>query len=252
MCSMNLDSRQFPPLTWSDQKALCHMLAAWKALPTLDFVYNLELQSFLAACASIARETLTVTNTRIIANVAKTFPDRLIKTKGEDIQSVGTIALIKAIDKFDVSRNVKLSTLAYLYIKSALVVYLGKVSGAYTLPSHVIRVNRDAQKKGLKNLSRYEVNCTTAYRNACFPVELDALDFDIVEDSSDNNPYKDQLLSVLTPVEYETVMLRHTLPTKHKSFKRISKDLGLEDAQSVYREAVKKLKEHKDLFCAIL
>ncbi|MET7802500.1 SigB/SigF/SigG family RNA polymerase sigma factor [Streptomyces decoyicus] len=64
------------------------------------------------------RNTLIEMNLTLVRYVARRFSGRRDST--EDMRQVGTIGLIKAIDRFDVSRGVEFTTLAVPYIQGEI------------------------------------------------------------------------------------------------------------------------------------
>lgn len=65
-----------------------------------------------------ARNTLIEMNLTLVRYVARRFSSR--RESMEDVLQVGTIGLIKAIDRFDVSRGVEFTTLAVPYIQGEI------------------------------------------------------------------------------------------------------------------------------------
>jgi len=82
-------------------------------LPRFPLLSDKEMQELLvkAKAGDIeARERLTNCNLRLVFNLVQRFANRGYEV--EDLFQIGTIGLIKAIDKFDTSYNVKFSTYA--------------------------------------------------------------------------------------------------------------------------------------------
>lgn len=73
-----------------------------------------------------AREKLIVHNLRLVVYIAKKFENSGVPT--EDLISIGTIGLIKAVNTFCPSRNIKLATYASRCIENEILMYLRKVS----------------------------------------------------------------------------------------------------------------------------
>ncbi|MFF8785105.1 SigB/SigF/SigG family RNA polymerase sigma factor [Streptomyces sp. NPDC015125] len=65
-----------------------------------------------------ARNTLIEMNLSLVRYVARRFSSR--KESAEDVLQVGTIGLIKAIDRYDPSRDVEFTTLAVPYIQGEI------------------------------------------------------------------------------------------------------------------------------------
>ena len=71
-----------------------------------------------------ARDTLVVHNLRLVVYIAKKFESTGIGI--EDLISIGTIGLIKAVNTFIPSRNIKLATYASRCIENEILMYLRK------------------------------------------------------------------------------------------------------------------------------
>lgn len=71
-----------------------------------------------------AREPLIVHNIRLVVYIAKKFESP--NTGIEDLVSIGTIGLIKAVNTFIPSKNIKLATYASRCIENEILMYLRK------------------------------------------------------------------------------------------------------------------------------
>lgn len=74
-----------------------------------------------------AREPLIVHNLRLVVYIAKRFENSGVGV--EDLVSIGTIGLIKAVNTFCPSRNIKLATYASRCIENEILMYLRKING---------------------------------------------------------------------------------------------------------------------------
>lgn len=74
-----------------------------------------------------AKNKLIVHNLRLVVYIAKKFENTGIGV--EDLVSIGTIGLIKAVNTFCPSRNIKLATYASRCIENEILMYLRKSSG---------------------------------------------------------------------------------------------------------------------------
>ena len=61
---------------------------------------------------SEARNVLIEKNMRLVAHIVKKYTSTERDYINEDLISVGTIGLIKAVDSFDIERNVRFATYA--------------------------------------------------------------------------------------------------------------------------------------------
>ncbi len=75
-----------------------------------------------------ARPTLVEHNLRLVVYIAKRFENTGIGI--EDLVSIGTVGLIKAINTFHVDRNIKLATYASRCIENEILMYIRKRSSS--------------------------------------------------------------------------------------------------------------------------
>lgn len=75
-----------------------------------------------------AREELIVHNLRLVVYIAKKFENTGIPI--EDLISIGTLGLIKAVNTFRISKNIKLATYASRCIENEILMYLRKSSNS--------------------------------------------------------------------------------------------------------------------------
>ncbi len=73
-----------------------------------------------------ARNTLIVHNLRLVVYIARKFDN--VTSGIEDLISIGTIGLIKAVNTFCADRNIKLATYASRCIENEILMYLRKSS----------------------------------------------------------------------------------------------------------------------------
>ena len=73
-----------------------------------------------------AREILIVHNLRLVVYIAKKFETTGIGI--EDLISIGTIGLIKAVNTFSIEKNIKLATYASRCIENEILMYLRKTN----------------------------------------------------------------------------------------------------------------------------
>ncbi len=112
---------------------------------TLKVLSNEEMKSLLLRIQSgdePARETFIKGNLRLVLSVIQRFSNR--KENVDDLFQVGCIGLIKAIDNFDLSQNVKFSTYAVPMIIGEIRRYLRDNN-----PIRISRSQRDLAYKAL-------------------------------------------------------------------------------------------------------
>lgn len=76
------------------------------------------------------RELLIVHNLRLVVYIAKKFDGK--NTSTEDLISIGTIGLMKAVRTFDPNKNIKLATYASRCIENEILMHLRKISNSKT------------------------------------------------------------------------------------------------------------------------
>ena len=74
----------------------------------------------------LARQTLIERNLRLVVYIARRFENTGINI--EDLISIGTIGLIKAVNTFEPTKNIKLATYASRCIENEILMYLRKSS----------------------------------------------------------------------------------------------------------------------------
>lgn len=94
---------------------------------TLPPPLSIEEENELLACANEkAKEKLIVHNLRLVVYIARKFETS--PTGIEDLISIGTIGLIKAVNTFCPDRNIKLATYASRCIENEILMHLRKIS----------------------------------------------------------------------------------------------------------------------------
>ncbi len=76
-----------------------------------------------------ARATLIEHNLRLVAFIARRFENTGVGI--EDLISIGTLGLIKAVSTFRSDKNIKLATYASRCIENVILMYLRKISGRH-------------------------------------------------------------------------------------------------------------------------
>ena len=88
-----------------------------------------------------AREDLIVHNLRLVVYIAKKFESTGIPV--EDLISIGTLGLIKAVNTFRISKNIKLATYASRCIENEILMYLRKTNSSKAEVSYFEPLNVD-------------------------------------------------------------------------------------------------------------
>ncbi|MBR3835815.1 MAG: RNA polymerase sporulation sigma factor SigE [Clostridia bacterium] len=94
--------------------------------PPLSKEEENELMEMLGTGDESVREKLIVHNLRLVVYIAKKFENSGVGI--EDLVSIGTIGLIKAVNTFKTDKNIKLATYASRCIENEILMYLRKSS----------------------------------------------------------------------------------------------------------------------------
>ena len=97
-----------------------------KLPPPLSNEEELRLISEYDGGDGVTKDLLITHNLRLVVYIAKRFDSNL--TNIEDLISIGTIGLIKAVNTFRADRNIKLATYASRCIENEILMYLRKYS----------------------------------------------------------------------------------------------------------------------------
>ena len=103
-----------------------------------------EEQQMLARLADgdeTARQTLIERNLRLVVYIARRFENTGINI--EDLISIGTIGLIKAVGTFRPDKNIKLATYSSRCIENEILMHIRKISGQKTEMSLDEPINTD-------------------------------------------------------------------------------------------------------------
>ena len=103
-----------------------------------------EEQQMLARLADgdeMARQTLIERNLRLVVYIARRFENTGINI--EDLISIGTIGLIKAVGTFRADKNIKLATYSSRCIENEILMHIRKISGQKTEVSLDEPINTD-------------------------------------------------------------------------------------------------------------
>lgn len=241
------------------------------SLPKLTGKEQAELMLKIKAGDKDARDQFAICNMRLVLSVLQRFRARCSCT--DDLFQVGTLGLMKAIDNFDVTQNVKFSTYAVPMI-------IGEIK-RYLRDNNSVRVSRSLRDTAYKVLKAREeliknnseepnVDMVAEYLNIpvsevaialeaisepmslCDPVYNDGDDtiylMDQVSDSKDSeekwieNLNLKDALTKLNDREKEIVMLRYYVG---KTQMEVSEEIGISQAQvsRLEKNAIKEIKK---------
>ena len=109
------------------RRGTVHYIAGTPSLPPpLTAEQEKLLLDRMGAGDRTARDDLITHNLRLVVYIAKKFESSNLPV--EDVISIGTIGLIKAVNTFAPSRNIKLATYASRCIENEILMYLRKAS----------------------------------------------------------------------------------------------------------------------------
>ncbi len=105
----------------------CHYINGPDTLPPpLSKEEEAQVMENIRSGVPNAREPLITRNLRLVVYIAKKFESPGAGV--EDLISIGTIGLIKAVNTFQIDRNIKLATYASRCIENEILMYLRKSS----------------------------------------------------------------------------------------------------------------------------
>jgi len=116
---------EFRSLFFADNKEVFYIGGAEILPPPLDTdEENLTIHNLITKRDEEARKRLIEHNLRLVVYIAKKFDNTGVGV--EDLISIGTIGLIKAINTFNPEKNIKLATYASRCIENEILMYLRK------------------------------------------------------------------------------------------------------------------------------
>lgn len=158
-----------------------------------------------------ARNKLIEHNLRLVAHIVKKFET---KEDADDLIGIGTIGLIKGVDSFDTTKNIKLTTYVAKCIQNEILMYFRSIKG-----------------EANKNIS---LNDSIGFDKDGNEISLMEVIKDNTEDFSDTVQLKDNInllndyLKVLNKREQEIIIKRYGLNnTKAMTQKEIAKNLHI-------------------------
>ncbi len=174
-----------------------------------------------------ARDILIEHNLRLVAHIAKKFEGK--SEDRDDLISIGTIGLIKAVQTFNESKGIKLSTYASRCIENEILMFF--------------RANR----RNRNDISLYDSVGTDREGNSITLLEVLGTDGDIVVDEVENRLEFQNLLEqlkYLTKREKQVISWRFGLEDGlRRTQKEVAEELGISRSyvSRIEKKAVKKL-----------
>jgi len=182
-----------------------------------------------------AREILIVHNLRLVVYIAKKFESTGIGI--EDLISIGTIGLIKAVNTFSPCKNIKLATYASRCIENEILMYLRK-SGS----------------------QKYEISIDEPLNidwdgNELLLSDVLGTENDIVNINIENEVERDLLLSAigrLNPREKQIMEMRFGLVDGHeRTQKEVADSIGISQSyiSRLEKRIIKRLRKELEKLC---
>lgn len=113
-------------LMFLSENAIFYINGSETLPPPLTKDEEAEMMQRITHGDNSAREELIIHNLRLVVYIAKKFETP--NASSEDLISIGTIGLIKAVKTFSPERNIKLATYASRCIENEILMYLRKSS----------------------------------------------------------------------------------------------------------------------------
>ncbi len=182
-----------------------------------------------------ARETLIVHNLRLVVYIEKKFENTGIGI--EDLISIGTIGLIKAVNTFSIHKNIKLATYASRCIENEILMYLRK-SNQYKNEVSIdepLNVDWDGNELLLSDVLGTDSDCVNSHL--------------------DNEVEKKLLyeaIDKLSPREKQIMEMRFGLNgRKEKTQKEVADEIGISQSyiSRLEKKIIKQLKEELERVC---
>lgn len=130
-----------------ENEELCYIAGSDKLPTPLTPKEEKELLLKLANKDDDARKTLVEKNLRLVVYISKKFENSGVNI--EDLISIGTIGLMKAINSFNVEKNIKLATYASRCIENEILMFLRKNQKTKTEVSIDEPINTDSEGNDL-------------------------------------------------------------------------------------------------------
>ncbi|MFT4145485.1 MAG: RNA polymerase sporulation sigma factor SigK [Mobilitalea sp.] len=177
-----------------------------------------------------ARDKLIEHNLRLVAHIVKKY--NMIDKETDDLISIGTIGLIKAIDTFDDEKGIRLATYASRCIENELLMML---RGGRHLSKEVFLYDPIGSDREGNEINLLDIIEET---------EVDIVENIVLED--DIKKLYSMIGQVLTDREKEIICLRYGLSNRKEVTQReIANKLGISRSyvSRIEKKALKKLRE---------
>lgn len=191
--------------------------------PALTDEEEKELLSRIDTDGDYVRKKLIEHNIRLVIYIAKKFENTNVD--GDDLISIGSIGLIKAINSYKSDKNIKIATYASKCIENEILMYLRKISKYQKDISFDEPLNVDSEGNELS-------------LNDLVPTDKNLPQNDL-EDKNEKKLLW-QILNNLTPREKDIMIMRFGLMgDEEKTQKEVADDMGI--SQSYISRLEKKI-----------
>ena len=204
-----------------------------KLPPPLGKKEEIELLKRLMQKDEEARKRLVEKNLRLVVYIAKKFENSGVNI--EDLISIGTIGLMKAINSFNLGKNIKLATYASRCIENEILMYLRKVQRIKTEISIDEPINIDGEGNDLSLVDILGSDNDTVYKEV---------------EESDNRKILKRAIMNLNDREKMIMELRYGFEGKDElTQKEVADKLGISQSyiSRIEKKVINRLK--KEFFC---
>lgn len=178
-----------------------------------------------------ARQVLIEYNLRLVAHIAKKY--QMLEDDMEELISIGTIGLIKAVDTFDQKKASKLATYAARCVENEILMYLRVRKKLSREASYYEPIGTDKEGNEIRLL------------DICESQDPEALE--VIGLKDDTRKIYELLEQVLTPRERQVLIMRYGLYNGNEYTQReIAQALGISRSyiSRIEKNALLRMREH--------
>ena len=136
-----------------ENEAVREYLKSIRNIPLLSEEDEYKIAIAAANGDENARQTMIISNLRLVVKVAKTYIGRSSNLSFLDLIQEGNMGLMRATEKFDAEKGFRFSTYATYWIKQAISKAIIDQSRAVRLPAHIIN-ELNKFNKAIRDLSQ--------------------------------------------------------------------------------------------------